>query len=548
MNDDSLIQALPDFVAFVRRDGTIIRHLGGRDVRLLEQHGDLSGHRLSELWPEPVADLLLRMVQRCLANRSGVDAPFSVDGAAYEARVTAHGKARALCVIRPAIAAPATEERESAGGAPVPGIERRAFFASLKDAIADASLRERPLAICMIFLEGLADIGRVIDFSVSDRIGREVVNRLAERTREAAGVHGAARHVGQMGENVITVVLQNFGDRERLRDAAQALCDSLREPIAVGDAKFSLTPCAGVAILGQDAHEPRALLEHARAAMLESRRMSGVEVRFFSDTLRLKPIARLDLERELREAISQSQLCLRYAPRHDLSTGQVVAVHAYLRWPHPLRGEVRPAEFLPLAESTGLAAAISRAAFARLRVDLPKLRELTAADVRFSFGALRHHLTSDALAADLLAWIEAKEVDPRLIELRISERALASLTNAEQTIRRLAASGAHIMVDEFGRDSASLSQLARLPLSGLQLDRGIGVAGRTDPGANRVCAAATGIARALGIVAISPAIDSEADRERFAAMGFTHGLGDCYGEIDLGSRLTPLASSRASGY
>jgi predicted signal transduction protein with EAL and GGDEF domain len=545
MNDDSLISALPDFVAFIRRDGTIIRHLGGRDVQALNSHGNLSGRRLSDLWPESVAELLLRMVQRSLANRSGVDSPFTVDGAAYEARITAHGKSRALCVIRPAIAAPATEERDLPSSSPAPGLERRAFFASLKDAIADATLRERPLAVCMVFLDGLTDIGRVIDFSVADRIGRALVTRVAESPAPNLAGQPVRRHVGQLGENVLTVVFQSYGDRERLRDAAQQLCRLLSEPIAVGDAKFTMTPCAGIAILGQDAKEPRTLLEHSRAAMMEARRTSRGDVRFFSDTLRLKPIARLDLERELREAIAQDQLRLRYAPRHDLKNGQVVAVHAYLRWPHPLRGEVRPSEFLPLAESTGLTTAISRAAFTRLRADLPRLRELSGTDVRFSFGALRHHLTSDTLANDLLALIDAREIDARILELRISERALASLTNAEQTIRRLAASGAAIMVDEFGRDAASLSQLARLPLTGIQLDRNTGVAGRTDPGANRVCAATIGIARAMGVVAISPAVDSDIDRDRFAAMGFEQGLGDYYGELDFSARATTAASSRA---
>jgi predicted signal transduction protein with EAL and GGDEF domain len=547
MDDDSLILALPDFVAFVRRDGSIVRHLGGRDVRRLSEHGDLAGKKLAELWPEHVSELLQRMIQRCLANRSGVDATFSVDGTSYETRVTAHGKARALCVIRPAIAAPQSDERESTTSAGRPGLERRAFFASLKDAIADASLRERPLAVCMVFLDGLTDIGRVIDFSIADRIGRTLIERLT-RDDSPTSQPTIRRHVGQMSENVLTVVFQNYSGREQLRDAAHNLCEALREPIVVGDARFSLTPCAGIALLGQDAQEPRALLEHARAAMMEARRASGTDVRFFSDTLKLKPIARLDLERELREALAQDQLRLRYAPRHDLSTGAIVAVHAYLRWPHPLRGEVRPSEFLPLAESTGLTTALSRMAFARLRADLPLLRQIAGPTTRVSFGALRHHFTGDALSADLLAWIEAGEIDARSLELRLSERALASLSNADQTIRRLAATGALIMVDEFGRDSSALQQLARMPLSGLQLDRSVGVASASDPGASRVASAAGGIARALGVVAICPAIDNSADRERFSAMGYAQGLGDLYGDIAVKAASTPAASSRASGY
>src|SRR6185312_14365376 len=124
-----------------------------------------------------------------------------------------------------------------------------------------------------------------------------------------------------------------------------------------------------VAILGQDASSPKALLDHARAAAAEARRTGSTAVCFFSDTVRLRTLARLDLASELREAIDAGDIRLRYIGRHDLRTGRLLACVGYLQWHHPLRGEIRPAEFLRLAAATGLATPLSRAVLARLQKD-----------------------------------------------------------------------------------------------------------------------------------------------------------------------------------
>ncbi len=530
MHDDSLIQAMPDLVAFVRRDGTIVKYLGGRDIPALHESGTLEGRRLDEIWPDPIGSLMLRMVQRALTNRGGVDAQFADGEKTYEARVTAQGRNRVLLLVRPALAIHNDHDgRASASGTSPTGVERRAFFTRLKQAVADAQLRERPLAIGMIFIEGLADIGRVIDYSISEQLSELLVKRLPEQPASEAS--SAPRwFVGQFGENVVTAVFENYADRELLREATASICRSIAEPVTLGSATFTLTPCAGIALLGQDAKDPRSLLEHARSAMMESRRTRGRDVHFYSDTLRLRPIARLDLERELREAVAQSQVRLRYLPRYCLRSGRLESIHTYMRWPHPLRGEVRPAEFLPLAENTGLADALSRLALSQLRTDLGGLRADAGSDVAINFGALRHHLASDALARDASDFMRQSGAGFRF-ELRISERTLGSLANPERTLQKLASIGARIIVDEFGRDFNSLALLTRLPLAALQLDRAIVVASAHDPAAARICRAAVGIARALGLATYAPGVDSESDQQRLLDMGIDQGLGDFYREI-----------------
>ena len=524
MISDSLIQAIPDVVAFISRHGVITHHLGGRKMPFLGASGSLAGRRLGDVMHDHVATLLGRLLRRAFASRSNCESQFSVDQISYEARVSPQGAERALCVIRQ-LSADATSTGLRPGRAAPEGAERRGFTHRFKESVTDAALRERPLALGLILLEGLTDIGRLIDFSIADQLTTTVLRRLPVA---APGTSDVSWYVGPLGESLLAVVIEGTVDRQKVRDVAKSLCDSLAEPVNIGDATFHLSPCAGVAILGQDASQPQALVEHARAAMLESRRSGSGSVQFYSDTLRMLPAARLDIEQELRRAVAENQIGLRYVARHDLATRELVAVHAYMRWVHPLRGEVAPAEFLPIADATGLAVAVSRAALARLASDVEMMHSLCGAGVKLSFGALRQHVTSGQLERDCHQLLGPKSLAPGQLELRIAERTLTGITRPDRALGDLAKLGATLVIDEVGRSFSSLSRLAKLPLTALQIDRTLVVAATSKPSALRSCRAVAAVARALEIAAIAPGIDNDDICARMLGSGCAQGLGDLF--------------------
>jgi predicted signal transduction protein with EAL and GGDEF domain len=531
---DSIIQALPDLVAFVRRDGLITQNLGGRQLQGMPNVAELVGRRLDEVWPEPVAKLLHQMLRRALADRAPVEGRY-VDGSrSYEARFRPQGRERVLCIIREVSnAVPAGTNAK---------IERRGFLHAMSQSIAAAALREQPLSLCMIHLGGLAEVGQSMDFTIADEITRCALQRLPVSPADAPG-HGLGWYVGQLCDGLVAVVIHGTTERELVRSTVQTLCNSLAAPVSLGGASFYLAPCAGIAILGQDAVKPKALLEHARAALSEARRSGSGALHFYSDTLRLMPQVRLDMERELRRAIASDQFDLRYVGRHDLASGRLEAVQAYLRWRHPLRGEIHPAEFLPMAASTGLTVAVSRCALGRLRSDSPALRNRFGPTVKFSFGPLRHHLVADEFIADIDGLFQSSGIAPDMIELRIAEKTLASLGKAERVVGHLAGIGTGVVIEEFGRGFSSLARLAQLPLLALQIDRHFVVSVLERPSALRFCRGAIALARSYGLTPIAAGIDSEAARQQFLEFGCEHGLGDCFAPIDLSA---PAASGAAS--
>jgi predicted signal transduction protein with EAL and GGDEF domain len=527
MSDESLIQALLDIVIFVRPDGVITHQLGGRQMPFLRDTESLAGRRLEDALDPEVAVLIARLVRRTLTTREGCEAEFLVEGATYRARLTAQGPRRALCVISHVAAAAA---RDSAGDTALTAesTERRGFMRRFQASVADAALRERPLAVCMIFLGGLLDIGRLIDFSIGERVLSDVLRELPASDQTQSDM---TWYVGQLGEDLLGVVVDGSVDRERVRAVVVSLCEAIARPVRVGDASFRLAPCAGIALLGQDASRSSVLLNHARAAMLESRRSGDGTVQFYSDTLRMLPVARLDIARELRMAIGAGQIGLRYVLRHDLASARVTAIQAYMRWTHPLQGEIPPAQFLPIADATGLALAVSRAGLEQLAADLGGLRGRYGGDLPVSFGALRQHVASGKLARDCSRLLPANELASGRLELRIAERTLATLSRPERALGAIAECGALIIVDELGRGASSLARLPQLPIWGLQIDLDLVVAASRGTAALRSCRAIGALAQALEIVPIAAGIDDDAVRTCMLGIGCAQGFGDLYASV-----------------
>jgi predicted signal transduction protein with EAL and GGDEF domain len=419
-------------------------------------------------------------------------------------------------------------------------LDRRGFLRRFKESVSAAALRERPLAVAVLYIEEIADIAEIIATRVSEQVMSTALARLPAHVGDPPD--GSPEwYLGQLGENLLAIVVAD-ADRSAVEARVAGVCASLREPIAVGDAEFKLTPYAGVGILGVDASTPRVLLDHARAAAAEARRALSRDVFFFSDTMQLKSLARVDIARELRDAIATRAIRLKYTGRHDLRTGHRVAWVGYVRWLHPLRGEIRPAEFLRVAQTTGLATSLSRSVLAHLPQDFAELSARSDTDVRVSLGALRDHVLHEDFVADLHALLAEGAVPAERLELRIAEKVLAARDSAD--LRSLERLGVQFVVDEVGRAVSSLAALARAPLWGLQLDRAWVASLRSDDLARDVCRTGIAIAKALSLTPIATGVDDAQQRDALLALGCWYGLGDLYG-ADSDAAALPPAAERA---
>jgi EAL domain-containing protein (putative c-di-GMP-specific phosphodiesterase class I) len=525
MPADALRDSLPDLVVQLRRDGVVLDHFGGRAVPHLQLAPGSDGRPVETLWPEPVAESVRRLVRKAIALRATVDGGFHADGQAYEVRVSAQGPDRAICLIRRSEPADPDETAAASDWLPTPALGRRGFVKRLQESMALAALCETPIAVAVILLEGVADIAQLIDAQISEQVLAAATVRLMSSADRSSAE--PTWYAGQIGEFALALVLET-SDPQAIESCIARACARLREPVRIGDATFELTPYAGIATPGQGTQTERTLLEHARAAALEAQRLRSADACFSSQALRLRPLARLDSARELRDAIDRRDIRLHYVGRHDLATGRLVTWVGYLRWLHPVRGEVRPAEFLAMAEATGLATALSRAALQCVVDDFAAHGSRWAPDVRISFGALRHHILSEDFEADILRLAAERALPVDRLELRIAERTFVAGDPA--VFNGLARLGAQLVVDEMGRGMGSLDALARAAIWGLQLDRAWVTALRDDAVALKVCRAGITVAAALGLTPIATGVDDTGQRDALLALGCRYGSGDLYRE------------------
>lgn len=520
MAAQDLLDSLPELVLLLRRDGTLVSCAGGTGLSSLRPLGDWQDGKFTPGWPADVSALFAQLSRRAIADRSSCDTRVEIASQWFEVRATAQGMDRCICVIRPALSEPAQDRRGSSGEAPA--LDRRGFVRRLKDALSLARLREKPLAVAVIRIEDVTELGRVIAGGVSDQIIRTALAGAIELGRDRPP-RQPAWEIGQIRDDQLALWIDS-ADREQIEGVMTRLCTHLHEPVSLGQAQFQLEVNAGVAILGVDAMTAQALLENASVAAAEARRASGRSIVFFSDTLKMKSLARLDVAREMRSAIEQGHFRLRYRPRHDLDSGERTAWVGYVAWNHPLRGTIPPKEFLAVAQSMGLAAELSRSVLASLQQDFaaPPGPE----PIYLSFGALRAHALDASFVGDVRNAIVEQGLPADRLEIRLAESAVVSRDPAEFTpLRDL---GVRLVADEMGRDVIPLPRLAGAPVWGLQIDRRW--AGEVcEPQARRVCAAVASLARSLGFVALASGIDSREQLERLRELGCRQGTGNLFG-------------------
>jgi EAL domain-containing protein (putative c-di-GMP-specific phosphodiesterase class I) len=214
-----------------------------------------------------------------------------------------------------------------------------------------------------------------------------------------------------------------------------------------------------------------------------------------------------------------------------------------VRWLHPLRGEIRPAEFLRVAQTTGLATSLSRSVLAHLPQDFAELSAQSDSDVRVSLGALRDHVLHEDFVADLQGFLAEGAVPPERLELRIAEKVFVARDSSD--LRSLQRLGVQFVVDEVGRGVSSLAALARAPVWGLQLDRAWVQALRSEHVARKVCVAGIALANALSLTPIATGVDDVLQRDSLLELGCRLGTGDLYGAASSSAGALPPAAESA---
>ena len=433
------------------------------------------------------------------------------------------------------------EVRRLAFHDPLTGLPNRSQLdARLRSAVTRARRRGHAVELLVLDLDNFKLVNDSLGHAAGDRLLRRVANRLQ-------GVETPGGLLARHGGDEFLILLDDLDPREgeaTARAAADDVAVRLAKPFQVAGAEFHVEASVGISLFPGDADGPHALLQHADAAMYQSkgrgRAASTVYARMAHD-----PLERLSLSSRLRRAISGDELELHYQPIVWTASGRLHSMEALLRWNDPERGLVQPDRFIPAAEEMSLLEPIGEwvvDAMAR------QIREWEAAGLspRVSFNVSPRELHRPDFALELGERLSAAGVDPSRLTMELTES--ATLREPERIgplLRELRGLGLQIAIDDFGAGWSSLSRLRQLPVQTLKIDRSFMREIPEDPEAGAIVRAVIALSDALGMSTVAEGVEVPVQQHFLAAQGCPLAQGRLFGDALPAAAMTERLHSEA---
>ena len=368
----------------------------------------------------------------------------------------------------------------------------------------------------------LVDLDRfkVINDTLGHRAGDALLRTVAERLQEEVRT---GDYVARQGGDEFALLLSGL-DATAAHAAASRISDMLEQPVAIGHRTVRANASIGIALYPRDGADLETLLQHAEIAMYQAK---AAKVPFEAYRPDLNPYHRegLFLESELRDAIENDGLELAFQAIRDLDSGRTVAAEALVRWNHPQRGHVAPAEFVSLAEETGLVRRIDRWVLWRAMETLAAWHA-AGHDLFVSVNLSPQSAADPGLLEDLGSILAGTGAPPERLVLEVTERtAIADLEGSAGILEGARIMGLQIALDDFGTGYSSLATLDRLPISFIKIDQAFvhGI-GRT-PKDEHLIRAIAGFSRGMGIPIVAEGIETAAQQTWLQDEGIRLGQG-----------------------
>jgi diguanylate cyclase (GGDEF)-like protein/PAS domain S-box-containing protein len=400
---------------------------------------------------------------------------------------------------------------------PGTSLPNRAFFLDAVDVALERCTRTGTRVAVL-----LADIDRfkLVNDSLGHAAGDEMLRAVADRLRVAAGPSAL---LARFGSDEFCLLIEDITDEAEPVRVAERIADQLAAPITIGSDTVFITMSTGIALsLESGRTSPEAMLRDADAALHRAKDRGRARSELFVEDLRHHAVNQLRTASDLHRALEGKEFRVVYQPEIDLRTGHVMAVEALVRWHHPERGLVPPAEFIPLAEQTGLIAGIGNwvletaigqaAAWSTARWNNTGLLVWVNLSAR--------QLADSDLVDRVANSLREHGIAPHQLGLEITETAL--LDDAEGAVAALSALhglGVRLAVDDFGTGYSSLSYLKRLPVDAVKVDRSFVDGLALDGDDSAIVAAVTGMARALRLTTIAEGVEEIGQLQALRRLG-----------------------------
>lgn len=347
----------------------------------------------------------------------------------------------------------------------------------LKLAVAHCDRYQRLLAMLFLDLDNFKRINDTLGHVVGDLLLKEVANRLVGCVRISDSV---ARQnideldttVARLGGDEFTILLSEITDIQDVAKIARRILDAVSQPFLLNNQEVVITVSIGIIIYPSDGDNVDILLKNVDVAMYHAKNQGRNNYQFYRQSLNATAFERLELENHLHKALDRGEFLLYYQPRMDIRTGKIVGMEALLRWQHPDKGMIPPAEFINLAEETGLIVPIGEWVLNTACAQNKAWQAEGIASICMSVNLSGRQFRQQNLSEIVDRVLSDTGLDPRYLELEITESII--MQNVELTIamfHELKGRGLQISMDDFGTGYSSFSYLTRFPLDVIKIDR-----------------------------------------------------------------------------
>jgi diguanylate cyclase (GGDEF)-like protein/PAS domain S-box-containing protein len=383
------------------------------------------------------------------------------------------------------------------------GLANRALLQDrLQQALLTAASAGRRIAVAFLDLDRFKFINDSLGHHVGDELLKAVAARLKSCVRDCDTV-------ARLGGDEFVLLINGHTGPEYVRQVLDRMLASVAQPWVIEQGEFLVSCSIGVALHPDDGEEALTLLKHADSAMYRAKDSGRNNFQFFTRELNALMTEQLELETHLRRALERNQFVLRYQPRVNLATRQIVGAEALLRWRIPQRGTIAPRRFITLAEETGLIVPIGKWVLESACAQNKAWQDAGLPPLVVSVNVSARQFRQDGLVQTVAEVLHSTGLEPRYLELELTESMV--MHDAPQLVAMLddlKALGVKMAVDDFGTGYSSLSYLKRFPVDRLKVDRSFVEHMTSDADDATIVRAIIALGHNLGLKVVAEGVES----------------------------------------
>ena len=382
---------------------------------------------------------------------------------------------------------------------------RTLFVDRCNEAIVDAKASGHLATVMLVSLDRFNNINDTLGHEAGDQLLKDVAFQL----RGILSGHAiAARFEGAE----FCVLLKGISDSTEAEHLCQSIRDIFTKSFAAANQEVYLTASIGISVSSDSTNGASGLLQNAGAALHRAKTIGGNNHQFYSSDLNATSLKRLSLETSLRHAIDNEEFVTFYQPIVDLSSGEVAALEALVRWQHPELGLLPPIEFLDLAENTGLIVEISDSVMRAACRQTVQWQKQGRENLRIAVNVSARHFGQKNFIDRLMHIVANSQLDPRSLELELTESSIMGNPEAAaEVLSDIRALGITIAIDDFGTGYSSMSYLKRFAVDTLKVDRSFVSGVATDPHNAAMVRAMVTLAHDLNLRVVAEGIENESE-------------------------------------